>query len=101
MKTDIYRQLQKQLDQYSMGFPATESRIELKILKYLFSEADAAMFTALTPRLEIAQTVAARLDRPEAEVAAQLDDMAERGLLFRLKKEDGPRYGAIPFVHGL
>jgi len=28
MQTDIYRQLQKQLDQYSMGFPATESGIE-------------------------------------------------------------------------
>ena len=28
-----------------MGFPATESGIELKILKYLFSEADADFFT--------------------------------------------------------
>jgi len=101
MQEKVYRQLQKQLDQYSMGFPATESGIELKILKYLFSEADAVMFTALTPMLEIAQKVASRLDRPEAEVAAQLDDMAEKGLLFRLKKEAGPRYGAIPFVHGL
>jgi electron transport complex protein RnfB len=101
MQTDIYRQLQKQLDQYSMGFPATESGVELKILKYLFSEADAVMFTVLTPMLETAQTVASRLDRPAAEVAAQLDDMAERGLLFRLKKGTESRYGAIPFVHGL
>ena len=101
MKKDSYRQLQRQLDQYSMGFPATESGIEIKILKYLFSETDAEMFTSLTPMLESAQAVASRLNRPEAEVAAQLDDMTERGLLFRLKKEDGPRYGAIPFVHGL
>lgn len=84
-----------------MGFPATESGIELKILNYLFSEADALMFTSLTPMLETAQAVASRLERPEADVAAQLDDMAEKGLLFRLKKETGPRYGAIPFVHGL
>jgi len=84
-----------------MGFPATESGIELKILKHLFSEADAVMFTALSPMLESTQTVAARLDRPEAEVAARLDDMAEKGLLFRLKKETGSLYGAIPFVHGL
>ncbi len=101
MQSDIYRQIQEQLDQYSMGFPATESRIELKILKYLFSEADTEMFAALTPILETVHSVASRLDRAEAEVAAQLDDMAERGLLFRLKKEDGSRYGAIPFVHGL
>ena len=101
MKDKLYRQLQEQLDQYSMGFPASESGIELKILKYLFSEADALMFTALTPMLETAQKVASRLNRPEAEIAAHLDDMAERGLLFRLKKEDGARYGAIPFVHGI
>ena len=101
MQDDIYRQLQEQLDQYSMGFPATESGIELEILKYLFSEADARMFTALTPLLETAQAVASRLDRPEADVAVQLDEMAERGLLFRLNKKGLPRYGAIPFVHGL
>ncbi len=101
MQTDIYRQLQEQLDQYSMGFPATESGIEPRILEYLFSEADALMFTALTPILETPQTVASRLDRPAAQVAAQLDDMAERGLLFRLKKGAESRYGAIPFVHGL
>lgn len=101
MQTDIYRQLQKQLDQYSMGFPATESGIELKILKYLFSEADAEIFTSLTPMLEDANSVASRLDRPASEVSDKLDDMAERGLLFRLKKESGSRYGAIPFVHGL
>jgi Na+-translocating ferredoxin:NAD+ oxidoreductase subunit B len=101
MKDKIYRQLQEQLDQYSMGFPAAESGIDLKILQYLFTKADAEMFTALTPMLETVQSVASRLERPEAEVAAQLDDMAERGLLFRVKKEDGSRYGAIPFVHGL
>lgn len=101
MQTDIYRQIQQQLDQYSMGFPATESGIELKILQYLFSESDARMFAALTPMLETADKVAARMDQPVATVAAQLDDMAERGLLFRLKKADGSRYGAIPFVHGL
>lgn len=101
MQTDIYRRLQKQLDQYSMGFPATESGIEIKILKYLFSEADATLFTALTPRLETARAVASRLNQPENEVAAHLHDMAERGLLFRLKTEDESRYGAIPFVHGL
>jgi Na+-translocating ferredoxin:NAD+ oxidoreductase subunit B len=101
MQTDIYRQLQKQLDQYSMGFPETESGIEINILKYLFSEDDAAMFLALTPMLESAGAVASRLNRPAAEVADQLEAMAEKGLLFRLKKGDEARYGAIPFVHGL
>jgi electron transport complex protein RnfB len=44
METDLYRKLQRQLDQYSMGFPATESGVEIKILKKLFSEEDAGLF---------------------------------------------------------
>ena len=101
MAADLYRRLQQQLDQYSMGFPETRSGIEIKILKYLFSEDDARLFTALSPLLEAADGVSARLGRPQAEVAAQLDRMAEGGLLFRLKKGETPKYGAIPFVHGL
>ncbi len=84
-----------------MGFPATASGIELKILRYLFSEEDAAMFLALSHTLETPDAVASRLGQSTADIAARLDDMAERGLLFRVKKDSGARYGAIPFVHGL
>ncbi len=101
MPDNIYRRLQQQLDQYSVGFPAAESGIELKILEYLFSEDDARMFQALTPRLEAPDAVAARRDRPKDQVAAQLEDMSRRGLLFRLEKGDAVKYGTIPFVHGL
>jgi NAD-dependent dihydropyrimidine dehydrogenase PreA subunit len=59
------------------------------------------MFLALSPKLETAASVASRLDRPAEEVAAHLEDMAERGLLFRVKREDATKFGAIPFVHGI
>ena len=101
MSEDIFRTLQKRLDQYSMGFPATESGIEIKILRYLFSEADAALFLTLTPMLETPEAVAARLELPVDKVAAHLENMARKGLLFRLEKRDTVKYGAIPFVHGL
>jgi H+/Na+-translocating ferredoxin:NAD+ oxidoreductase subunit B len=101
MSEDIFRSLQKRLDQYSMGFPATESGIEIKILKSLFSEADAVLFLTLTPMLETSESVAARLELPVEKVAAHLEDMALRGLLFRLGKKGTVKYGAIPFVHGL
>ncbi|MBI5585253.1 MAG: 4Fe-4S dicluster domain-containing protein [Deltaproteobacteria bacterium] len=101
MSEDIYRTLQQRLDQYSMGFPATESGIEIRILRYLFSEQDAALFLALSPALETPEAVAARLGRPLEDVAGQLEDMALRGLLFRLEKKGTVKYGAIPFVHGL
>lgn len=101
MTKDIYRRLQKRLDKYSMGFPATESGIEIKILKKMFNPEDAAMFLALTPMLETPEAVSQRLGEPEEKVAAHLADMTQRGLLFHLKKGDFVRYGAIPFVHGL
>ncbi|MBW1782042.1 MAG: 4Fe-4S binding protein [Deltaproteobacteria bacterium] len=101
MTEDIYRRLQKRLDHYSLGFPATESGVEIEILKELFSEEDATMFLHLTPKPETPEDVAQRMDRPLEAVAAQLNDMSERGLLFRLRKGDVVKYGAIPFVHGL
>lgn len=101
MAEDIYRRLQQRLDHFSMGFPPTESGIEIQILRHLFTEADAGLFLAMSHALEAPDAVAQRLGRPVAETAARLDEMAERGLLFRLKKGDGSRYGAIPFVHGL
>lgn len=101
MTKDIYRELQERLDHYSVGYPSTQSGIELKILKKLFSTDDAAMFLAMTQKLETSEQVARRTKRPLAEIAAKLEDMTERGLLFRLKRGGSARYGAIPFVHGL
>ena len=101
MTLDIYRDLQQRLETYSMGFPATESGIEIQILKYLFSEDDAALFMALSPQLETPSAVAARIGRPEEEVADRLENMSRRGLLFRMSKGAVVKYGAIPFVHGL
>jgi Na+-translocating ferredoxin:NAD+ oxidoreductase subunit B len=101
MSDHIYRELQERLDQYSLGFPATESGIELEILKTLFTPDDARMFLHLTPRLETPADVADRIGQSLDDVAAQLHRMYEKGLVFRVKKGDTVRYGAIPFVHGL
>jgi Na+-translocating ferredoxin:NAD+ oxidoreductase subunit B len=101
MSDTIYHELQKRLDMYSLGFPSTKSGIEISILKRLFTEIDADMFLKMSPSLEEPAAVAARLGRPADEVALQLEDMARQGLLFRLRKGDSVKYGAIPFMHGL
>ncbi|HOO46991.1 MAG TPA: 4Fe-4S ferredoxin, partial [Deltaproteobacteria bacterium] len=101
MKQDIFRNLQERLDTYSLGFPATQSGVEIEILKRLFCEEDAELFLALTPILEDPQSIAKRLDKPVDELSAHLEKMSSKGLLFRLKKGDSVKYGAIPFMHGL
>ncbi|RJP76549.1 MAG: 4Fe-4S ferredoxin [Desulfobacteraceae bacterium] len=101
MSDVLFRKLQKQLDQYSLGFPATESGIEIKILKKLFSVDEAELFLQLSPRLETPDEIALRLGMDSQEAANKLREMAGKGLLFSLNRKDVIRYGAIPFVHGL
>lgn len=101
MSEDLFRKLQRRLDKYSVGFPATESGVELEILRELFSEEDARVFLAMSPKLEAPAEAAQRLGLGEAEAAAKLEDMAQRGLLFRRAAGGQAKYGAIPYVHGL
>ena len=63
MEKDIYRKVQEQLDQYSIGFPATESGVEIEILKLLFSEEEATLFSQMTGESETPRSVAKRIQR--------------------------------------
>ncbi|MCP4604947.1 MAG: 4Fe-4S ferredoxin [Proteobacteria bacterium] len=101
MAKDVFRELQEQLDTYSLGFPATDSGTEITILKKLFKQEEAEMFLRLTPKLEIPAEIADRTGMPVEEVTDRLKDMAGQGLLFSLTKDGAVKYGAIPFVHGL
>ena len=101
MANDVYKQLQQRLDTYSVGFPATESGVEIEILKYLFTEDDARLVLQMTHKVETPEEIAPRVGKPVDELAEQLERMAAAGLLFRLAKDGVKRYGAIPFIHGL
>lgn len=101
MSENIFRQLQEQLDQYSIGFPATESGVEIRILKKLFTEEEAEMYLYMSMMLETPDSVAGRLKQDPLQVAERLDEMAEKGLLFRVRKGAETKYGAAPFVVGI
>ena len=101
MAEDVYRKVQRQLDQYSIGFPETESGVEIEILKLLFDEKDAALFSEITGELETPDSVSARVGRPAEEITGDLERLAKKGLLYRVRQEGSTRYSAIPFIHGL
>ena len=63
MKASIYEKLREQLDQYSVGFPATQSGVEIKILKRLFTEDEAGMYLDMSMMLETPEAIAARTGR--------------------------------------
>ena len=99
--TDIYKQLAAFLDKLPAGYPATESGVELRILRRLFTpeEAEAAMTLTMMP--EPAAAVAARTGRDEAALSAIFTAMAGKGLIFRMSKRGQELYSAAQFVIGI
>jgi ferredoxin len=100
MTEKVYFDLREQLDQYSLGFPSTESGVELQILEKLFSEDEAEMYLNLSMMLETPEAVAQRIGREPDEVGKLLERMVDKGLIFRMNKGDIAKYGAAPFVVG-
>ncbi len=49
MPENVYLKLREFLDQFPLGFPQTESGVEIKILKRLFTEKEAETALLLTP----------------------------------------------------
>ena len=99
--SDVYERLRVRLDDMAAGFPETESKIEIRLLKHLFTEEEAEFFVLLQPLLESPEDVAERLKRDPAEVAELMERMAKKGLLFRQRKDDRVRYAAVPWVVGI
>lgn len=102
MAQDIYQQLAVFLDNLPGGFPATDSGVEIKILKHLFTEEEAELTLHLTLLNEPARVIAHRAKKPLKQVAAMLDQMEKKGLVYaRHKPGKDPEYIATHFVVGI
>jgi Pyruvate/2-oxoacid:ferredoxin oxidoreductase delta subunit len=101
MSDEPYFKLRKFLDQFPIGFPQTDSGVEIKILKRLFSPEEAEITIQLTPLPEQASSIAARTGLPEEHLATKLEAMAKNGLIFRLRRDAKTMFLAAPFMIGL
>ena len=100
--SDIYKKLAKYLDDMPGGFPATESGVELRILRRLFTPEEAELALSLTLLPEEPAHVARRIHLPEEETARRLEEMAKKGLIYRIQPKDAPtRYMALQYVIGI
>jgi hypothetical protein len=99
--SDVYEQLRLRLDDLAVGFPGTESKIEIRLLKQLFAEEEAEFFVQLQPLMESPADAAKRLKKDPDQVAERMEQMAKKGLLFRQRKDDRVRYAAVPYVVGI
>jgi Na+-translocating ferredoxin:NAD+ oxidoreductase subunit B len=101
MADDVYQNLAKHLDNLPTGFPSTETGVEIRILKRLFSPEEAKIAVGLKMKQESACSIAERLNMDEEKIASVLKDMSQKGLIFRKRKGDKSLYMAAQFVIGI
>jgi electron transport complex protein RnfB len=101
MATDVYERLARHLDDLPPGYPSTESGVELRILRRLFTPEEAELAQRLTLIPEPARVVARRAKVSVEEAAQRLEDMVEKRLIHTSVREGYPtRYQASAFVVG-
>lgn len=104
---DVYRKLQEHLDTLPIGFPATESGVEIRILKYLFTLEQAEIALHLKFQPVLTKKIYRRFKKTgisAEELNEKLDEMYIKGLINRGKRTIGDEeeiyYGNAPWVIG-
>ena len=69
---DVYERLAKRLHELPQGFPPTETGVELRILRKLFSPEEAEMALKVKPMPETAKAISERLGMPLEEIGEKL-----------------------------
>ncbi len=102
MENLIYQKLAGHLDNLPGGFPATETGVELRILKKLFTPEEAELALHLTLISEESRVIARRAKISREEAARRLEAMARKGLILREESEGGVlKYMAAQYVVGI
>jgi electron transport complex protein RnfB len=97
----VYTRLREFMDQLPTGFPETPSGVEIKILRKLFTTEEAELFMKLKMEPEDVESISRRLGENAVDLAPRLEEMAQKGLLFRTYKGETVCYQAFQFLIGL
>ena len=99
---DAYKKLAHHLDNLPDGFTPSDSGVELRLLKRLFTPEEAELSIHLTLEREEASTIANRAGISTEEAEQRLRVMAGKGLIFSTEaKDSSTRYQAVPWVVGI
>lgn len=102
MNEDVYKKLAKFLDSLPNAFPSSESGVELRILKRLFTPEEAELFLHLTLIAEEPRVIARRAKISVEKAALRLAEMEKKGLLYSYHPKNGPpRYMAALYAIGI
>jgi len=99
-----YVKLQKHLDNQAIGFPATRSGVELRILKHIFTPQEAEIACCLSYKFEPLKTIFSRagylVDSPE-ELEKGLERIQKNGGIETKIKNGEKHYCNAPLIVGM
>ncbi len=101
MHDECYHRLAEVLDTLPNGFPATESGVEIRILKKIFTPEEADLFCLLRLTFETSAQIAERTGLPGDDLQKMLVSMAEKGQVFTLDLGGTRFFRMLPWVFGI
>jgi ferredoxin len=101
--SEIYKELRAHLDKLPSGYPKTESKVEIEILKELFTPEEAYVATKLSFFPQKIKQLFRKLDKTTLvlnDLERTLDRMSEKGLIM-ISENNGERmYSNLMFLVG-
>lgn len=98
MNGTAYERLAEGLDRLANGFPRTESGVELRILAHVFTPEEAEIAAALSSRPSVPSEIAQRVGMEPEHVAATLERLAGRSVIWTMRTEERVEYRLAPFL---
>ncbi len=101
MVEDVYEKLAQKLDSHPSGFPRTKNGIELKLLKKLFTEEEAALANDLQWTPETVAQIVERTGRDPKKTAEMLQNMIRKGQVHGFPMGEDFAFLGLPFIVGI
>ncbi|MEA3222809.1 MAG: hypothetical protein U9P49_06550 [Thermodesulfobacteriota bacterium] len=101
MSDEIYRKLVTVLDTLPNGFPATDSGVEIKLLKKIFTPEEAKLFCDLKMTYETPTDIAQRTGREFEALEQMLITMWKKGQLFGIDFGEVKVFKIMPWIFGI
>ncbi|MFO7963782.1 MAG: 4Fe-4S binding protein [Desulfobacterales bacterium] len=100
MTDRVYEELRRFYDWLPGGFPETDTGVEIKILKKMFTPGEAEIVLHMTAGPEPASAIAERMGKDASAVLGTLNALADRAVIFRIPVEGDPLFMAVHFLIG-
>ena len=98
---DAYERLAEVLDKIPNSYASVEDGTHLKVLRWIFTPAEADLASRMKLRGETIEEMADRLELHVEGIESMLETMYEKGQIRAWDSSTGRRYALIPFAVGI